>query len=202
MASDPVYGRRRFLKDSVVSFAKTAQEFVKHRNALPAKAEPPPRTDWLRPPGAVSEPLFLERCTQCGDCAKACPYGSIKFDVRNGTPVIFPEERPCYLCEDLPCIGACATEALLPVATREAVRMGRATVSLRVCTAEQGCQACVSQCPTNALSMDFQTLRLVVSQERCVGCGLCQYTCKTVNDGVAIKVVPARQPVPGSPQFS
>lgn len=39
MATDPVYGRRRFLKDSVVSLAKTAQEFVKHRDAPSEKAQ-------------------------------------------------------------------------------------------------------------------------------------------------------------------
>ena len=40
--------------------------------------------------------------------------------------------------------------------------------------------------------MDFSALRLVVAQERCVGCGMCEQICKTVNDRVAIKVMPAR----------
>ncbi|HEV8620989.1 MAG TPA: 4Fe-4S dicluster domain-containing protein [Nitrospiraceae bacterium] len=193
MATDSPYGRRDFLKDSVVSVAKAAQEFAKHQDAVPEQpARAPVRTDWLRPPGAVDETLFLERCTKCGDCAKVCPYGSITSHPQNGTPVIFADQMPCYLCEDVPCIAACATEALLPVAGREQIRMGLAVVSHRVCTAGQGCHACASKCPTDALSMDFDRQRLVVTTERCVGCGLCEQVCQTVNDHVAIRVTPFR----------
>jgi ferredoxin-type protein NapG len=193
VATDSPYGRRDFLKDSVVSVAKAAQEFAKHQEVVPEQPTPAPvRTDWLRPPGAADEALFLERCTKCGDCAKVCPYGSITFHPQNGTPVIFADQMPCYLCEDVPCIAACATEALLPVAGREQIRMGLAVVSHRVCTAEQGCHACVSKCPTDALSMEFDRQRLVVMTERCVGCGLCEQVCQTVNDHVAIRVTPFR----------
>ena len=193
MATDSQYGRRDFLKDSVVSVAQAAQEFAKQQEIVPEQpATPPVRTDWLRPPGAVDEALFLERCTKCGDCAKACPYGSITFHPQNGAPVIFAAKMPCYLCEDVPCIAACATEALLPVEGRGQIRMGLATVSHRICTAGQGCHACASRCPTDALSMDFDRQRLVVTTERCVGCGLCEQVCGTVNDRVAIRVTPFR----------
>jgi len=195
MAADPQYGRRHFLKDSVLSLAKTAQEFVKHRDAPSeqvAKTELAPRADWLRPPGAVAEALFLERCTKCGDCIKACPYGSIKPDRTVGLPVIFPDEVPCHLCDDFPCIAACATDALLEVSGKEEVRMGQARVSHRDCTAGQGCHACVSRCPTEALAMDFDYFRLLVEPSRCVGCGICEQVCKTVNDKIAIRVVPTR----------
>ena len=193
MATDSSYGRRDFLKDSVVSVAKAAQEFSKHQDVASEQPAPPPvRTDWLRPPGAADEALFLERCTKCGDCAKVCPYGSITFHPQNGTPVIFADQMPCYLCEDVPCIAACATEALLPVEGRGQIRMGLAAVSHRICTAGQGCHACASKCPTDALSMDFDRQRIVVAAERCVGCGLCEQVCRTVNDRVAIRVTPFR----------
>ncbi len=192
MAFEPQYGRRQFLKDSVISMARAAHEFVKHKNAPREKDEPPPRMDWLRPPGAIEEAIFLERCTRCGDCAKACPYGSIVFDRQNGTPVVFPDQVPCYLCEDFPCITACATDALLPLAGREDVKMGQAVVVHHDCTAGQGCHACVSKCPMDALYMDFKVMRLVVTSDRCVGCGICESVCKTVNDRIAIKVFPAR----------
>jgi ferredoxin-type protein NapG len=192
VATDPKYGRRDFLKDSVLSVAKAAQEFSKHADAVPEKPAPPARTDWLRPPGAVAESLFLERCTKCSDCAKACPHGSIVFHQQDGTPVIFPDQVPCYLCEDFPCIAACATESLLPVGGAEAVRMGVAVVTHRLCTAAQGCHACASKCPMDALSMDFDTQRLTVSQERCVGCGLCEQVCRTVNDHIAVRITPVR----------
>jgi ferredoxin-type protein NapG len=193
MPSDPQYGRRHFLKDSLISFAKTAQEFVAHRDAPPDQKKPvAPRTDWLRPPGAVPEALFLERCTRCGDCAAACPYDSIRFDAQNGSPVIFPGENPCYVCDTLPCAAACATEALIFPDNLNLIKMGVAVVSPHHCTADQGCNACLSRCPSGALSMDFDTLRVEVAVEHCVGCGLCEYTCKTVNDRTAITVRPAR----------
>lgn len=191
MATNPKYGRRDFLKDSVLSVAKAAKEFSTHSDAASEKPAPALRTDWLRPPGAVEEPLFLERCTKCNDCVKACPHGSIVFHQQDGTPVLFPDQVPCYLCDDLPCIAACATDALLP-AGREEIRMGMAVVNHRLCTAGQGCHACVSKCPTDALSMDFDTQRLVVTAERCVGCGMCEHICRTVNDHIAIRVTPFR----------
>jgi|SRR5579885_1977202 ferredoxin-type protein NapG len=193
MAADPQYGRRNFLKDSAFSFLKTAQEYVKHRDASREKPKPtePVRQDWLRPPGAVGEALFLERCTQCGDCIEACPFESIKA-APGGTPVLFPDESPCHLCDDFPCIAACETDALLPVFSREEVRMGLAVVTHRLCTAGQGCHACVSSCPTEALSMDFGAFRLDVRADRCVGCGHCEMVCRTVNDKIAIRVLPAR----------
>ncbi len=176
-----------------MSVAKAAQEFAKRQTVAPEQPAPlPARTDWLRPPGATAEALFLERCTRCSDCAKVCPYGSITFNSLDGTPVIFADQTPCYLCEDMPCIAACATEALMPVDGHEHIRMGLAVVSHRVCTAGQGCHACASKCPTDALSMNFDTQRLVVEAERCVGCGLCEHVCRSVNDHVAIRVTPMR----------
>ena len=197
MASEPKYGRRDFFKDSVLSVAKAAKEYAAHADAPSEKPAPPGRTDWLRPPGAVSEALFLERCTKCGDCVKACPPESIVLH-QDGTPVILPDQVPCYLCDDVPCIAACATDALLAVAGTQDIRMGVAVVNHRLCTAGQGCHACVSKCPTDALAMDFNVQRLVVTVERCVGCGMCEHICRTVNDHIAIKITPFRAMEPAS----
>lgn len=191
MAIDPKYGRRDFFKDSVISVAKAAKEFSSHADAVPEKPAPAMRTDWLRPPGAVGEAIFLERCTKCSDCMKACPHESIVIH-QDGTPVIYPDQMPCYLCDDTPCIAACATEALLPVGSVNEARMGVAVINHRLCTAGQGCHACVSKCPTDTLTMDFDAQRLVVAVERCVGCGMCEHVCRTVNDHIAIRVTPFR----------
>lgn len=193
MAANPSYGRRDFLKDSVLSVAKAAQEFAKESEEKTASPAPVLRTDWLRPPGAVEERDFLDRCTKCGDCIDACDPGAIVCHAGDGTPVIFADQSPCRLCEDFPCIAACATEALQPVGGVSEVQMGTAVVTQRVCTAGQGCHACVSTCPTDALAMDFGELRLTVQAEQCVGCGICEQVCKTVNDQRAIRVIPARQ---------
>lgn len=193
MATNPSYGRRDFLKDSVVSTVKAAQEFVKEADALRKEQAPVRvRLDWLRPPGAVDERIFLERCTKCYDCVKACPPRAIVAHPNDGTPVLYADQSPCLLCEDVPCAAACGTDALVPVEYSHQVRMGVAAISHRLCTASQGCHACVSRCPTDALTMDFESFSLSVLTDVCVGCGMCEMVCKTVNDQVAIRVVPAR----------
>jgi ferredoxin-type protein NapG len=40
--------------------------------------------------------------------------------------------------------------------------------------------------------MDFGAMRLMISPESCVGCGICESVCHTVNDHTAIRVTPAR----------
>ena len=194
MATNPSYGRRAFLKDSVISTVRAAQELVKHADASPVEATAPVvRPDWLRPPGAVAEDVFLDRCTKCNDCVTACPPGAIAVHPADGTPILYADQSPCLLCDDFPCITACRTEALVPVSGIDQVQMGTAEVSHRFCTAGQGCHACVSKCPTNALVLDVASLHLTVSLEACVGCGMCEMICKTVNDRVAIRVIPTRQ---------
>lgn len=194
--SEPSLDRRRFIRQSVVSLGVTVHEYLKHRDApsAPKPSEAPlPRTDWLRPPGAVEESEFLSRCTRCDDCLEACPYSAIQRSPVDGTPVLFVDQSPCRLCEDFPCIGVCETDALMPVRGQEDVRMGIAMVSHRACTASQGCNACVSKCPTQAISMDFSIFQIVIEEKACVGCGICQHICQSVNDQVAIKMIPARE---------
>ncbi len=193
-ASDPALGRRTFFRHSMVSIGATVQEFVKHRDAPSSEEIQKPKIvekpGWLRPPGAVQEDLFLERCTRCGDCIDACPHDAIEQLLIQETPGIFPSETPCQLCEDFPCIHACETEALVPIKNLYEVRMGIAKVSRNVCTAGNGCNACVPKCPTGAISMDFGAFLVAVDENLCVGCGFCQYICGTVNDRAAIRVVP------------
>jgi ferredoxin-type protein NapG len=199
MAEAPDNARRQFLKQSVWSMGKAVYEYYEQQKDVEKAPESVPqkfRTDWLRPPGAVEESFFLERCTRCGDCLPACPFGSIKKDPANGFPVIFADESPCFLCDDFPCVAACAAEALIPLGDRAEVRMGLAIVSQSRCTSDQGCRVCLSKCPTEALAViGFEDPYPVVDQEKCVGCGICEQVCSTVNDKLAIKVFSGR-PLP------
>ncbi len=191
--TDPSLGRRTFLRHSVVSLGVTVQEFVKHRDSAPPppqEFQPVVQTGWLRPPGAVEETLFLERCTRCDDCLDACPHEAIVSLAQDQTPGIFPGEAPCFLCDDFPCINACETEALVPVRGVQGVNIGLAQVSHQACTAPNGCHACVAKCPTGAISLDFGSFRIGVEETLCVGCGICQHVCQTVNDRAAIRVTP------------
>jgi len=40
--------------------------------------------------------------------------------------------------------------------------------------------------------MDFSSFTIIVDEAQCVGCGICEYVCGSVNDRLAIKVVPMR----------
>lgn len=67
----------------------------------------------MRPPGALPEAEFQQRCTGCDECMKACPFNVIMIeDQKLRHPVIYPEKDPCVHCEDTPCITACPTGAL------------------------------------------------------------------------------------------
>lgn len=190
----------------MLSAGKTAYEFYQETksSSTPGTTEQVPTsigTGWLRPPGAVEEGLFLERCTQCGDCLRACPFTSIENDPATGYPTIVAKNSPCYLCPEFPCIAACPTKALLPVGDPTKVRMGLAMVRRDDCAADQGCRSCVGRCPVEALSVgreEGDDPYPVVEEQKCVGCGICEEECSTVNDRIAITVISDR-PLRASP---
>ena len=136
----------------------------------------------LRPPGARPEREFLSLCIKCGRCTASCPYQAIRQSgweagLAVGTPVIHPEEIPCYLC--MICPDVCPTGALESVA-KEDVDMGEAVIDTDTCYAHIGilCRACVDACPFQgtAIKQDL-SLKPVVDPEFCVGCGLCVPVC-------------------------
>ena len=151
---------------------------------------------FLRPPGALEEERFIEACTRCTDCLEACPHQAIRrlgpeFGQRAGTPAILPDEVPCMLCEDLPCITACDEGALINTPKRQ-VKMGTARIDLRHCYQAQGqpCDYCVTRCPLKGEAIDWDERGLpAVDACACVGCGVCQYLCPA--PALAIEVVPA-----------
>ncbi len=181
------YTRRQFfsgvahaLADSVEKMAVRAAKPFRD-DAPPAPPSSPP---FLRPPGARVEPAFLNTCTRCTDCIEACPYDSIRrlgpeFGDIAGTPGIIPDESPCYLCEDMPCISACEPAALMPT-PREQVDMGLAVIDLTTCyqAAGQPCDYCVVRCPLKqtAIRMNEDDVPQIDPQG-CVGCAVCAYLC-------------------------
>ncbi|MBI2876776.1 MAG: 4Fe-4S dicluster domain-containing protein [Candidatus Tectomicrobia bacterium] len=161
-----------------------------------AKPKSAPISGLLRPPGAAEEREFMALCRRCGACRQACPHGSLlpagpEAGEAEGTPILLPRKFPCQLCEELPCIAACPSGALKPLASRREVRIGVAVLAQNRCLAwdDQPCQLCLIRCPLAGEALYQEEWKPVVVAEKCTGCGMCEQACSMVNgERAAIKV--------------
>jgi polyferredoxin len=118
----------------------------------------------IRPPGAVGEREFLERCIRCGECMKVCPNNALHpafFEAGvEGlwTPILVPRigycETSCVLCGQV-----CPTGAIQKI--DESMRAGDGRAPIRIGTAmfDRGrclpwamatpCMVCEEFCPTS-----------------------------------------------------
>ena len=181
--------------------------------ARQARALPPLA---LRPPGALAEADFQAACVRCGLCVRDCPYDILELaspeqPVANGTPFFVARDKPCEMCEDLPCVKACPTGALDAALTDvNESRMGLAVlVDQENCLNFLGlrCEICHRACPLidKAITLD-QRLNTrtgkhaefipTVHSDACTGCGRCEKACPL--PVAAIKVY-ARELAKGEP---
>ncbi len=190
-----------------------------------SKAKSSPLT--LRPPAALKEDDFLRTCIKCGLCSEACynrpsnidketgkPRGrTLKMakaedNVTIGTPFFTPRDVPCYMCEDIPCVPVCPTEALDPLLVTNdkneldpnMMDMGIAVVDQNSCIAFWGiqCDACYRACPLLdvAISLEYDRnertgkhafLKPIVHMNACTGCGLCEQACVTEKAAIFVQ---------------
>jgi len=200
--------RRRFLGDMLKTacgvglFGLGLSFYARGVSSLPAAA--------LRPPGALPEDRFNGACIRCGLCVRDCPFTMIhlaKFGdpVATGTPFFYAREKGCEMCEDIPCVLACPTNALDHALTDiNKARMGLAVlVDHENCLAFLGlrCEVCYQICPVKdeAITLDRHHNERsgkhaffipVVHSDHCTGCGKCEEAC--ILEQAAIKVLPER----------
>lgn len=167
-----------------------------------APSRPLPVLPLLRPPGAVAEATFLERCTKCGECAKACPYGAItggspRLGRAAGTPIIDPSNAACRACPDRPCVTACAPRALDPALP---TKMGLARIDPGMCLAHRGefCATCSERCPVPG-AVVVTNGRPRIDASVCVGCGACAFSCPAPGNAIAVMPVFERPAAPEQP---
>jgi MauM/NapG family ferredoxin protein len=143
---------------------------------------------YIRPPGALPEVAFLAACTRCGECATACPPFAIRkappdAGLQAGTPYLDPTIQGCAVCETMPCVAACPTNALtLPKDGWAGYRLAALELVPERCVTFHGtrCRACADACPVGerALTIDDDG-HPVIRAEGCVGCGVCVRSCIT-----------------------
>jgi len=164
----------------------------------------------IRPPGAVVEEEFLQRCVRCAECMKVCIGQALQPALLEAgpvglwTPLVVPRigycEYNCTLCGQV-----CPTGAIAPLKLPEKQKnvIGLAVIKKDRCLPfAKGieCLVCEEHCPTGekAIVMEEKDvlvdgeLRLLklpkVVNKLCIGCGICETKCP-VEGASAIRVI-------------
>jgi ferredoxin-type protein NapF len=130
----------------------------------------------LRPPGAISETLFTDKCTSCGDCIAVCPQ-HIVFEGSGGYPEVDFRQGECTFCNR--CIDVCPEDVLLPTIQppwRLELRISASCLAQR----QVVCQTCGDACEVEAVHFRPQLGSVAVpriDQDVCTGCGACIAAC-------------------------
>lgn len=187
--------RQDFFKLGLRELGQSLLRFLPEAIVPPSPPSASARFYGLRPPGAVLEPAFSERCTSCNLCVKSCPHDALKLAEEGegfavGTPFLpGVSAKPCHLCEGLPCAAACPA-GIMEVIPAHEVRMGTAEIDSTTCFAFAGqyCDYCIDRCPypEEAIFAD-EHHRPVINPERCTGCGLCAHFCVSTPGSISIR---------------
>jgi len=162
----------------------------------------------LRPPGALPQGEFWNRCIRCGTCIRVCPSDTLRANAGSAgalsfqAPVLVARDGGCdFDCNA--CGRVCPTGAIaeMPLDEKRRLVIGRAEIDRERCVAVtrgQPCLVCYAACPLAAIALDRcgrttrQGAPLLVPRiiaERCTGCGLCEARCPVADPG-AIRVAP------------
>ena len=153
------------------------------------RGRPRPRVE-KRPPWALPESDFIDRCTRCNECITACPT-HILVAGDGGYPTIDFREGECTFCGD--CVASCQPEALLRAEEQEAWPY-RAVISAD-CLPHQGveCRVCGDFCDARAIRFPPRlggSPLPDVDGSRCTGCGACVAPCPTAAIAISLPVPP------------
>lgn len=118
----------------------------------------------IRPPGAVAEREFLERCIRCAECMKVCPNNALHPALFEAgpegmwTPILIPRigycEHSCVLCGQV-----CPTGAIAKIDEGKKMGIDQAPIVIGTAMFDRGrclpwamatpCTVCEEFCPTS-----------------------------------------------------
>jgi len=178
--------------------------------SLPAAPAPkkgrPGTASGLRPPGALPEREFIQRCIRCGNCMKVCPTNLLQpssFASGPGgtwSPVLDTRRGYCeYECNL--CGQVCPTDAIrkLSLKQKQAFVIGTAVFNKKICipyARGENCLVCEEHCPVpdkairvnRAFVKGKSVMQPYVVKDLCIGCAICELKCPTAPDkGVVVK---------------
>ena len=131
----------------------------------------------LRPPWSLDERAFVERCTRCDDCLRACPTGVLRAG-EGGYPVVDFSRAACTLCGD--CVTACRDGALLRNGGQPTWRHTLTIVASCLPKQRVECRVCGEACERGAIVFRPRLGNVAEPEfdaERCTACGACIAPC-------------------------
>lgn len=125
-------------------------------------------------PWVIDADVFLDKCSQCGDCINACPE-KIIINGDGGFPTINFELGECDFC------GLCAESCKEPIfsAVTEVPWQKKALIN-DTCLANQNiyCRSCAESCESQALTFQIGINAVPkIDLQLCTGCGACVAPC-------------------------
>ncbi|MBI4846067.1 MAG: 4Fe-4S binding protein [Candidatus Omnitrophica bacterium] len=159
----------------------------------------------IRPPLALKEEEFLNRCVRCGNCMKVCPTNGLQPAFLQAgilglwTPILVADigycEYNCTLCSQV-CPTAAIPKVLLKVKQKK--KLGIAKIDRGLClpwAKQKECLVCEEHCPISQKAIKLRKssfnkqvlLKPYIDEELCIGCGICQAKCP-VTPARAVKI--------------
>jgi MauM/NapG family ferredoxin protein len=183
--------------------------------ALKVRAENKiPERNLIRPPGALAEDQFLDRCVRCGECMKVCLNNALQPSWLEGgpeglfSPRLIPRigycEFNCTLCGQV-----CPSGAIQKLTLQEKQKkvIGLAYFDKNRCIPyAKGvpCIVCEEHCPvsdkaikfreTEGINQEGKTVILklpYVIEALCIGCGICENKCP-LEGNAGVLVIPSQ----------
>ena len=131
----------------------------------------------LRMPWLCDETEFLQRCTQCQACLKACPEKIIVV-ADGGYPALNFQHGECSFCYE--CADSCP-EALFTDQQQPAWEQ-QARINTGSCLAHRNvmCRSCEDSCEPQAITFPPRLASVaqpLIDSGLCTGCGACVSAC-------------------------